>query len=184
MVRCSLIWTSSKLTRFLICACISVHVVFCKKNVTIHSDGGGHEWKVSAEHWPCLEKRFREHEVTFNNYGCYLRQYIQQSPPLYGQIVWSIPQGDGPGPIRLATSPDMCLDAGRAHAYLERNGTPFLARRIDSMLDRIITLQTCNGNMSQQFFVDDKRGIINLALRPEWHLNVEYSLLVADSRNK
>eukprot|EP00928_Gymnodinium_smaydae_P032417 TRINITY_DN23483_c0_g3_i1.p1 TRINITY_DN23483_c0_g3~~TRINITY_DN23483_c0_g3_i1.p1 ORF type:complete len:945 (+),score=48.48 TRINITY_DN23483_c0_g3_i1:50-2884(+) len=124
------------------------------RKVTIHTSGlGRRRTFVDPEYWPCLESGSTANFVFINHYGCHVEPNQDDS------FLWLLPDGDK-GPIRLAQSPDYCLDASEALAYMKHpaNSTDKVTF-LESVTRRLILTRRCDGTLSQQFLIRT----------PNWH---------------
>eukprot|EP00928_Gymnodinium_smaydae_P055161 TRINITY_DN3875_c0_g1_i1.p1 TRINITY_DN3875_c0_g1~~TRINITY_DN3875_c0_g1_i1.p1 ORF type:complete len:858 (+),score=73.64 TRINITY_DN3875_c0_g1_i1:33-2606(+) len=154
------------LSLFATCACGD-------REVTIHTGASPQWWETAANTWPCLEFTKADPTVHLNMYGC----FHAFDRPRSQLVRWLVPEHEGP--IRPSARPDLCLDASRPIAFLKGNRTFSPTTKLESLLERTITLRPCSGSMAQQFLVKDN-GCIYLASSSHWALRIEIATLTLD----
>eukprot|EP00928_Gymnodinium_smaydae_P000657 TRINITY_DN10251_c0_g3_i1.p1 TRINITY_DN10251_c0_g3~~TRINITY_DN10251_c0_g3_i1.p1 ORF type:complete len:876 (-),score=46.58 TRINITY_DN10251_c0_g3_i1:106-2733(-) len=147
------------------------------KEVTIHINGYSTFWQqLDSNTWPCLDMSPYGQHIHINHYGC-SRRYIQGPR---SRILWQVPEGQGP--IRLAAKPEMCVDASEAISFLRRSESCSNNNSLQSVLQRVVTLNRCDGSASQQFFVEyGESAIIRLAAHPAWALTFDVAAVTLEN---
>eukprot|EP00928_Gymnodinium_smaydae_P000656 TRINITY_DN10251_c0_g2_i1.p1 TRINITY_DN10251_c0_g2~~TRINITY_DN10251_c0_g2_i1.p1 ORF type:complete len:865 (-),score=43.50 TRINITY_DN10251_c0_g2_i1:181-2775(-) len=146
------------------------------KEVTIHINGYSSPlWKHDSSTWPCLEMSPHGQHIHVNHYGC-SQHYIGKAR---STILWIVPEGEGP--IRLASKPELCIDARAAMSFLRRSGTCNNSFSLKSVLRRVVTVERCDGSESQQFHVEyGESAIVRAATNSSWALAFDVATLTLE----
>eukprot|EP00928_Gymnodinium_smaydae_P000675 TRINITY_DN10260_c0_g1_i1.p1 TRINITY_DN10260_c0_g1~~TRINITY_DN10260_c0_g1_i1.p1 ORF type:complete len:878 (+),score=76.30 TRINITY_DN10260_c0_g1_i1:70-2703(+) len=146
------------------------------KEVTIHSGYGDRWFEADPSSWPCLETSPEKQYIHINFLGCYHIHNL----PLRHRVVWQVPEVEGP--IRLASKPELCMDATRAIEHLKRSKVFSAASSLESVLQRVVTLSPCDGSVSQQFILKDgPRVSIRLASNESFMLSFDMNVVTLDN---